>query len=521
VVSVSELEPPPARSGWDIPIEVKLAVGSFAADGAPLPGNWALAWALTSPEIPLRTPATRCSAEFAALFLEHYLAIYGEGFRVTPSGSKLNLSYRPASASFGGSIAIDCGGLPDVTRQSDPTRRLAKLAGDVTDELDSYSRYVGRHGDRESAGAVALLPAELARERAPAAVVSLLSRLPEDGTILPAADVAAVLGSGRPIKLSKRDAVSVSSLLASQNVALEPDVRLGTANFSHYGVVALWHEEEAVAPPGDGFAAAAVLLHMGVTVSASDGEVSAVEEHELHTALADAFELPPVGVRRLRAHLRWLLAERPGIAGVKARIAAISPAQRKLIARYLMAVAGADGHISPKEVDSLCRLYALLELDPASVHSDLHGMSAAGPVPVVPADADPGDFALPSAHALDDRRLAEVMSSTEQVTAVLSGVFVEEDEDLHPHDLGEDADADGNGAPRLDDSHTLFLRRLSAQPVWPRREFEALANELGLLPSGALETVNDAAFALTDSSLSEGEDPIELDGHVLEEMLNV
>jgi sulfate permease, SulP family len=45
--------------------------------------------------------------------------------------------------------------------------------------------------------------------------------------------------------------------------------------------------------------------------------------------------------------------------------------------------------------------------------------------------------------------------------------------------------------------------------------------ELGLLPGGALETVNDAAFALTDSSLSEGEDPIELDGHVLEEMLNV
>ena len=107
------------------------------------------------------------------------------------------------------------------------------------------------------------------------------------------------------------------------------------------------------------------------------------------------------------------------------------------------------------------------------------------------------------------------------MTAVLNGVFVEWDEEAGPHDAGGvQDDADVGGVAGLDGAHTLLLRRLSAQPVWPRAEFEALASELGLLPGGAVETVNDAAFALSDSSLMEGEDPIELDGHVLEEMLN-
>ena len=72
----------------------------------------------------------------------------------------------------------------------------------------------------------------------------------------------------------------------------------------------------------------------------------------------------------------------------------------------------------------------------------------------------------------------------------------------------------------LDAAHATLVRRLAAQPSWARADFDVLAEELGLLGAGAIETVNDAAFTQSDGPLLEGEDPIELDGHVLKELLH-
>jgi tellurite resistance protein len=519
---VSDFTPPRKRVGWDIPLEVKLVLGAIAASNESLPGEWALAWALTSPEIPLRTPATRCPDEFAQLFLSRYMAANGAGLQLKPGSAKLRLEYRPASASFGGPITLDSGGLPDVTRLAAPIKKLAALVTAVTDELDAYSRYIGRSVDRDSVRAVALLPVELARDRASSSLRALLANVPTQGhVVIATADVAAILGGPATPKLGKRDVTALATLLAAHGVGLEPDVRLGTANFSHQRVVVLWRDEEALASPGDGFAAATVLLHLGVTVSASDGEVSTLEQQQLESRLASSFELPPAGQRRLRAHLRWLLAERPGLAGLRTRVGAIEEAQRNLIARYLVALAGSDGYISPNEVDSLHRVYGVLGLDAAFLHRDLHAMAASSPTPIIEADSDPGDFALPREVLLDDRRLAEVMSSTRQVTEVLNAVFLNEESDSKVSEPTSSEEPDESGLAALDETYAVLVRRLSAQPVWPRAEFEALAAELGLLAAGAIETVNDVAFTVSNAPLLEGYDPIELDGHVLKEILDV
>ncbi len=526
--AIADLTAPRERAGWDIPLDVRLVAGALAVAGEPLSGDWALAWALNDPEIGLRTPATRCHEEFADLFLAHYAALHGDGLIIKPNNTKLRVQYRPASASFGRPIDIDVGDLPDVTRLKGSTKKLSSLVAVVTDELDAYSRYVGRHDDRGSARAVSLLPARLARERGSEHIGMLLEAIPHEGhQLIPAARLAEILGPERATKLPKRDAVAVASLLTAFGIGLEPDIRVGATNFSHHDHALLWREPDIAAPVGEGFATATVLLHLGVTVGASDGEVSPVEQEHLEEGLERAFELPDAGRRRLRAHLKWLLTEQPGMAGLKGRVGGLTTAQRKLIARYLIAVAGADGHISPKEVDSLRRLYALLQLDPESVHRDLHDL-ASGPVPVVAADADSGDYAIPGEMLLDQHRLADVLSSTRQVSEVLTAVFVPDEPAIdEPTGSGgpgiepdpEDA-ADPGEIAGLDAAHATLVRRLAAQPSWARADFDVLAEELGLLGAGAIETVNDAAFTHSDGPLLEGEDPIELDGHVLKELLH-
>jgi uncharacterized tellurite resistance protein B-like protein len=532
-LDLQRLEPPRERVGWEVPVEVRLTAGAHAAAGQPLPAPWALAWAVNTPQIPLRTAATRCPEEFAELFIARYAAAHGEGLVIKPNKTKLKVQYRPASSSFGGAIELRTEDVPDVTVLAGPTKKLAALVEEVTEALDGYSRHVGRHDDRTSARAVALLPAELAGGRLPAAVTALLGRIPQAGPLaVRSSQVVALLGTPADGKLPKRDAAAIAAMLEGQGVALEPDVRLGGANFSRHEHVVLWREPMAGdgSEPGEGFAPATVLLHLGVTVSAADGEVSVAEEEHLEQSLEAAFHLPEGGRRRLRAHLRWLLEERPGVAGLKARVGALAPEQRELIARYLVAVAGADGHVSPKEVDSLRRFYVLLGLDPEAIHRDLHSFAAApaagGPgslATVLTADADQGDQPIRGEVLLDERRLAEVMASTAQVAEVLTDVFVAEAQDEEP-DAPEDDDRGGgveaDCVAGLDAAHTMLVRRLATQPAWSRSAFDALAAEADLLPAGAIETVNDAAFAVSDGPLLEGDEPVELDGHVLKELLD-
>jgi uncharacterized tellurite resistance protein B-like protein len=502
---VSDLRPPRERVGWEIPVEVRLVAGTLSAAGEPLPVEWALAWALNSQETPLRTPATRCPEELAELFAVRYGQAYGDGLVIKPNKAKLHLEYRPASSSFAGHrVIVDTGGVPDVTRMSGPTKNLAALVAAATDDLDGYSRCLGRQPD----------PSE-ARARARAALATLRERVPEDGPIvLPSADIAKVVAAQGEV--TKSAAAAALAILGAHGLAVEP------AAFGKGAHAVLWRDPDAGVAPGGGFGAASVLLHLGVAVSASDGEVSAAEEQHLEASLESAFDLPAAGRRRLRAHLRWLLAERPGIAGVKARIGALEPAERELIARYLLAVAGADGQVSPHEINTLRKLYGLLGLDPEAVHRDIHGLAAArGPVPVIPPDADQGDVPVPGEVLLDEQRLADVLSSTDRVAQVLGAVFdadaqaIAADEPEESEEGRDDAKVAG-----LDVAHTALAHRLAARAAWPREDFDAVAGEQGLLPAGAIETINDAAFDVTGAPLLEGDDPVELDGDVLKELLD-
>ena len=159
------LEPPLIRRSWEFPLELKLGLGSIVASGEPLPAPWALSWLRLHPEVGLRTPATRCVDEFDALFKLRYRETHGPGLKIRRNKRMLAHSYQPASASFGSPVQVTVDELPDVSGLKGPVRRLQKLAEGVTDDLDSYSRWVGRHGDRESLAALALLPRELVAEQ--------------------------------------------------------------------------------------------------------------------------------------------------------------------------------------------------------------------------------------------------------------------------------------------------------------------------------------------------------------------
>jgi hypothetical protein len=70
----------------------------------------------------------------------------------------------------------------------------------------------------------------------------------------------------------------------------------------------------------------------------------------------------------------------------------------------------------------------------------------------------------------------------------------------------------------LDLEHSAFLRLLISRPEWSRSELEAAASDMELMLDGALEQINDMAFERFDMPVTEGDDPIEINTDILEEL---
>ena len=364
---VSDLEPPLDGQGRELPLELKLGLGSMLENGEPLPASWALSWFRLHPEVSLRTPAVRCAAEFNTLFKLRYHQVNGPGMKIPRNKTPLTISYRPASSSFSRPVKLGVGNLPDVSRLKRPIRRLQKLAEAVTDELAPYSRWVGRSGDRESLAAIALLPPELISASPSIELRDFLEKIEsaldrKEIATIPVLELVDRFPTQRTNIFSAREAATLARLLERLGFGIAPDVRYSKINLTKHEYAAVFRLPDQQAEPSDRYRAATVLLHLGAAVSTADGTVTADEERLLETHLEQALELPKTDRIRLRALLHWLLIEAPTLSRMKSRMENLTDSDRKLVARFVVTVAGADGSVNSDEIKVLNRVYKLVGL---------------------------------------------------------------------------------------------------------------------------------------------------------------
>ncbi|MEU5867109.1 TerB N-terminal domain-containing protein [Nonomuraea sp. NPDC047529] len=514
--------PAPARD-YPPPLRLRAGLGSFAAQGVPVPAHWALTWIRSHPEYYPRTPATRCAAEFDELFLQRYAARYGQGLIVRPGRKEVTLDYRPASAGFRGAAALTLPRIPDVLGYAAPTRKLVALADECTSDLEAYSRYLGRVPDgQRSVQAQALLPAELVNLSdggAGQAIAWARHRLgTQERAVVPVGEFSAFISSPQEAKPAKKDVVALAQVLGRAGVGIEPDPRLGGAVLSSGSMVLFAAPDGPTAAASDAYQAATLLLHLAAAVSAADGDFDEAEQHHLSDHLERALHLTPDERRRLHAHLRWLTVTPVKLTGLTRRIAGVDTAQRRYVAEFLTAVAAADGRISPDEVKTLTKIYRLLELDPALLPAASTPAPATEPVVVRPAEPERG-YAIPQQAPaplvrLDEAAIAAKLAETARVGALLGSIFTEDE--APPVAAPPPAVAPVAG---LDGQHSGLVRELASAEQLSRARFEQLAARWKLLPDGALDRINEAAYELTGEPLLDGDDPIWVDRNLLGEML--
>lgn len=526
---------PPGYTGekWPVPIQLRVALGEFSRTRAPIPGLWALSWAMFGPEIYPRTPVSRCAAEFTRLFCARYASRFGPGMVITSARSTVTVDYTPASA------GLEQTGwqtrLPDVFELAEPLKILAAIVEETTAELDAYSRWLGRHpGTEGTLQALALLPSILI-DTTKEPVSGLMGQVNRH---LAAGDRALINGldlinawGGDGAKLAKQESTALAQFLAGQGIGLEPDPRFGGSPLGA-GPAVVFRIDQGASPQAASaaYTTAATLVRLAAAVASADTSSNAEQDY-LVAHVESALELAPAERCRLRAHLLLLLSTPVKLTGMSTRLSSLSVEQREQIARLCVAVAAADGVIAPAEITTLTKIYKLLELPDTRVFQDIHAATATAtepagePITVRPASPRKSAGHLVPAQPNSDKKqglgldraaITAKLAETARVSELLGSIFV--DDEATPTQPQSAPEAEIPLIADLDAAHSRLLHDLASAPTWSRLEVEDMCTRRGLLTDGALEVLNDAALTSVGDPVVSGEDPLEIDLDVIAEM---
>jgi uncharacterized tellurite resistance protein B-like protein len=506
---------------WELPFIIRYGIGWFMNEHKPIPMEWALRWAYAEPNIYLRTPATRCPQEFEAAFATVYRRRFGDGLVLPANKTKLKLTYQPGwPMHFGKEIRREFSNVPDVAALTAPQQTLKELIEQATAEIDEFSRYLGRNPTKsDSLEAYLNLslylwpPAATERWRQfsasfvepvqPFALESLLRELD------PSADPSVA-------RLPE-----IAGHLCSALIGFEPDILSGARRPKSSDLIVLFPltsgtVAERATPE---YKRASLMVSLSACVALADGYASEDEALAVERMIASWEHLHTDLRTRLRAQYRLQVRNGISLVNLKSRFAELPSDGRLQMALALCSLAVADGNIAAAEVKLLEQIYRVLGLEPQLLYSHLHiGQQLDHNVDAHVEVVRYGG----SGYTVDSARLEALRRETDQVGALLAGVFAEEElpNSLKPevlnHDLEAEEPARDGLLPGLDAKHQQFLAEILHKASWTREELQAMAGRLQIMLDGALERINDAAFELFGEPVTEGDDPIYVQQNILE-----
>ncbi|HTB81283.1 MAG TPA: TerB N-terminal domain-containing protein [Opitutaceae bacterium] len=511
----TEVEIPPVLERYRLSFGLRRRLGLFAVAGHPLPAAWAYAWFYNDPRTRLPAAATRCPDQMATLFRAEYGQRFGQGLILPASKTKLKLTYRPSSGSFRVPLAkaVD---LPDVTVLSTSYTKIEAAAIECFQQLDGYSRFIARNKDQgNSLDALVLLPPILWPDKIKLAIDGLRQNAQRCAHVLKFSDFLLYFPSGSTVTKTKY--IALCRALDAVRIGLEPDIRFGGALPAPDDPVAVY-PSEVMEKPTDGFGGAALLLQLASMVASADGDFSEPEAQQLREEIQNNSRLIPAEKQRLLARMATYRVKAASLVGLKKTIEAIDVATRSGLVDFLVSMVYADGMVAPGEVKAMEKIYSLFGMETASLYTRLHALAAA------PESATRTPvYNKTGAIQLDKAKVEQLKTASAEITKRLTVIFDSGEADetmVAPKIEASPEPTDMPAMPTLlglDVAHAGLLTVLLGRPQWTRAEFEELCSDKGLMPDGAIEYINESAFSKFDQAIIEGEDPLEIASHLLQE----
>lgn len=531
------------RLAREVPFAVLMAVGRRAVEGQKLSANLALTWALSDPRCNAGIAAHRCPEQFAQVFCGLYWGDHGEeGLELPASGPPLFITHMPASSGFSKTtpMTLRLQHVADAQSFDGMRMLLSEYVSRTERMLAPYAAYhSGATGEsrstRERLSAL-LLPVEHQPPAIRQAFDALMLRLQTGPAVTTLFQLFETLTLDADPDFY--EAAAVSRLLERLGVGMEPDPQGGALPdaaeplvlFRQAGVSeAMYHSRT---PSSQVLSQLQILT--GVALAGGVSRPAALTA--VKSAVLSWEDVSLLVRERLVARLTFL--EHKPVAGVsrldatqKRFLKGLSPELRSRWVLDLVRIVNAQGASSPVQLQALERIYTAMGLAPEQVVHDVFAGSAGGVPPSARAAGHlpSSGGAVPGSFVLDVARVKALQADSEKVSAMLSDIFVDDvGADVHPEPLPNPAVTEClAGEPRsslapllssLDSSHVRLLQRLLARPAWARSELLTVCAEFDLMPDGAIEQLNEACYDAFNLPFSEGEDPLELNPDLLEQI---
>ncbi len=521
-------------NGYEVPLAIKIALGIRVRDGRELEPDLLLRYAMSHPETRVRTPAKRAAQLHRALFVSEVRRLYPQGLKVAAGRSKsVRTEYKACSGSFTVSIEAAGGSVPDITTRAEPINTARAIFETCSDQLDDYSRALGRSaGLQPNLVSIAKLPPLLRRtaaEALPEGPMSALDALATSRSPVSRSHLEKLLGleiGHTPTKAKLREMSQTLSALGLGNTA-NPAYALKSASADEE-VVLFPLMSVDLAEPSAAYRAAQLSAMLGMIVGHADGHFRDSEKASLLSMVSGNSALNVDERTRLAAEID-IHEREPGRLEVWVKkLKEVPEAGREAIAAELISVATSDGVISAAEVRKLEDLFKKMGLDRSNLYTSLHDSGGklklqdddeldmvvkpgnpevGSPIPSQPQPKKTG-------QTIDLSKLNSIRSETRVTAMALAQIFQEEEEPLEEASpaIGEQSehDRENDAFDGLERRYSTLLIQLSQSATWSATEFDETVRAAGLMPGAAREAINDWALDKFDELLIEGEDPVEI-----------
>jgi hypothetical protein len=520
----------------------RVAIAAKAVCGEAMTFN--LAWAgyrALRPRIPnaKRNGAVEKLPEFLRLLEVRFAACFPAGLRLDLArGTHFHMSYQAINPGLEVGLSVEGwpGHLPDPA--SGRWEGMVALVDKTAADLLAFAR-MHEQGRGESAAAAETLPpdfSDLPRLVGLAGFVDWLDGLECPVAEVPAEELARRSVGCWPLSPSLRR--EMVRILRERGRGIEPDPAFGPIDAvgDAAWVFKIPETEGLETDPRPAFRMADAVSQIAGSVAAASGGRDAREAVATLSRLAEALGLETHESARLSA--RWQASGDRKLSPARLRklVTGASAEDVAAAAVFAAVLSVHDGKPDTARVAALEKVFDALGVQRSALYGALHGapvalppraMPSTGPV-LVEAPPPARGFRIPPPEVqptevpqatppsgMDKSRVQAVLEETRRVSESLARIY--EAVEAPPAATGEEScpETTGNDFPGLDGDAGRLLSALLARAAWGRAEYDALARGMGLLPDGAMETINEWSYAELGEEILEDGDPLRVVSEIL------
>jgi uncharacterized tellurite resistance protein B-like protein len=322
-------------------------------------------------------------------------------------------------------------------------------------------------------------------------------------------EITGVSLAGTPTKSKLRE---ISQLCASFNlgVTFDPAFAFKVAATEDQTILFSLTSDQ-LAEPTPRFRELQLSLMLSMLVGHADGHFHESERNAILGRIRQAVGLTEDDRLRLIAEVRLNEANPERLEDWMKRLKDVPSEAREAIVSELIVTATADGELHANEIRKLETIFRRMGLPVNDLYDRLHGSN--------PASKDTASSKPNSGtkkQTIDLSRLQSIRSETLVTSSVLADIFSEEEDvPAVPDQIPDDVPTSSELFDGLEQRYGLLLSELVSRTSWSSADFEHLVRDAGLMPGAAREAINEWALDRFDDLLLEGDDPVDVNVHLL------